>query len=49
MEHLLDSAGLLVEILQHAPGVKLLVTSRERLNLQGATDFAAYGTPVPSA
>ena len=33
-EHLMDGAGLLAEILQAAPGVRLLVTSRERLNLR---------------
>lgn len=32
-EHLLDGTRLLARILDHAPGVKLLVTSRERLNL----------------
>lgn len=32
-EHLLDGAALLSEILTYAPGVRLLVTSRERLNL----------------
>jgi predicted ATPase/DNA-binding SARP family transcriptional activator/Tfp pilus assembly protein PilF len=32
-EHLLDGTGLLVTLMQKAPGVKLLVTSRERLNL----------------
>ena len=33
-EHLIDDAGLIAEILQAAPGVRLLVTSRERLNLR---------------
>lgn len=33
-EHLIDSASILTEIVQAAPGVKLLVTSRERLRLQ---------------
>ena len=33
-EHLLDGADLLPEMLQSAPGIKLLVTSRERLNLR---------------
>jgi len=32
-EHLLQGTGLLVDILHTAPGVKLLSTSRERLNL----------------
>jgi DNA-binding SARP family transcriptional activator/predicted ATPase len=34
-EHLLEGATLPAEILQAAPGVKILVTSRERLNLRG--------------
>jgi predicted ATPase/transcriptional regulator with XRE-family HTH domain len=32
-EHLLEGSSLLARILDQAPGVKLLVTSRERLNL----------------
>jgi len=32
-EHVLEGAGLLVDILYTAPAIKLLVTSRERLNL----------------
>ncbi len=34
-EHLVKGAGLLAELLGAAPGVKILVTSRERLNLRG--------------
>lgn len=34
-EHLLESSALISEILQAAPDVKILVTSRERLDLQG--------------
>ncbi len=34
-EHLLDASPLLTEILQAAPEVKLLVTSRERLDIEG--------------
>lgn len=34
LEHLLDFADILVEFLQLAPDLKILVTSRERLNLQ---------------
>ena len=34
-EHLLESSTLLVEILKIAPEVKLLVTSRERLDIDG--------------
>jgi predicted ATPase/transcriptional regulator with XRE-family HTH domain len=35
MEHLLDAAELLARLLASAPGVRLLVTSRERLRLAG--------------
>jgi predicted ATPase/DNA-binding SARP family transcriptional activator len=38
---------LLIEILQHAPGVKLLVTSREALNLQGEWLFEVRGLAFP--
>jgi predicted ATPase/predicted amidohydrolase len=34
-EHLMEGASLMAEILRGAPAVKLIVTSRERLNLQG--------------
>lgn len=34
LEHLLDGVGLLNEILHSAPDIKLLITSRERLNVQ---------------
>jgi transcriptional regulator with XRE-family HTH domain len=46
-EHLLDGVDLFVELLEDAPGVKLLVTSRERLNLQGEWVFEIQGLPVP--
>jgi len=49
MEHLLDGAGLLTEILQQAPAVKLLATSRERLNLSGEWVFDLQGLPAPPA
>jgi predicted ATPase/transcriptional regulator with XRE-family HTH domain len=47
LEHLLEAGKLLSELLQQAPGVKLLVTSRERLNLQGEWLFDIQGLPVP--
>ncbi len=47
VEHLLDGVGLFVEILECAPGVKLLVTSRERLNLKSEWVFEIQGLPVP--
>lgn len=46
-EHLLDGAGLCVEILQCAPEVKLLVTSREQLNLQEEWVFELAGLAFP--
>lgn len=42
-EHLLDGANLLSEILAYAPRVKILVTSRERLNLQEEWLFQVEG------
>jgi predicted ATPase/transcriptional regulator with XRE-family HTH domain len=47
LEHLLEASGPLAELLRQAPGVKLLVTSRERLNLQGEWLFDIQGLPVP--
>jgi predicted ATPase len=47
MEHLLEGVDLLASILQIAPGVRLLVTSRERLNLQGEWLFDLGGLEIP--
>lgn len=46
-EHLLDGVGLFAEMLEYAPKLKLLVTSRERLNLQGEWMYEIHGLPVP--
>jgi predicted ATPase/DNA-binding CsgD family transcriptional regulator len=46
-EHLLDGVGLLEDILAQAPGVKLLATSRERLNLVQEWVFEVPGLAVP--
>jgi predicted ATPase/transcriptional regulator with XRE-family HTH domain len=46
-EHLLDGSAFLVELLQRAPRLKLLVTSRERLNLQGEWVVELQGLPLP--
>ena len=46
LEHLLDSADLLVAILDQAPGVTVLATSRERLNLRVEQVLAIHGLPV---
>lgn len=50
-EHLLAdpaSAGLLAEIIQHAPAVVLLVTSRQRLNLHEEHILPLDGLPYPA-
>jgi predicted ATPase/transcriptional regulator with XRE-family HTH domain len=47
-EHLLDGVDLYVEMLECAPGLKLLVTSRELLNLKGEWVFEIQGLPVPT-
>ncbi len=47
LEHLLEGGQLISEILQHAPGVKVMATSRERLNLHGEWIFEIHGLPVP--
>ena len=46
-EHLLDGAGLVSEILQAATGIKVLVSSRERLTLSGETTFVVGGMDSP--
>jgi predicted ATPase/DNA-binding SARP family transcriptional activator len=46
-EHLAASAGVLVEILRAAGGIKILVTSREALNLYEEWLFAVEGLAVP--
>lgn len=47
MEHLLDVAGWLGQLLQRAPAVKLLVTTRERLNLQWEWAIPVTGLDSP--
>jgi predicted ATPase/transcriptional regulator with XRE-family HTH domain len=49
IEHLLGDAtwDLLAEILRQAPSVKLLIASRERLNLQGEWVIELNGLPAP--
>jgi predicted ATPase/DNA-binding SARP family transcriptional activator len=48
-EHVLDGAELLLELLASAPDVKLLVTSRERLNVQEEWIVAIDGMAYPSS
>ncbi len=46
-EHLIDGRTFLMELLQRAPRVKMLVTSREKLNLQGEWIFNLHGLDYP--
>ena len=46
-EHLMEGAELLPAIMQAAPGVQILVTSRELLNLQAEWVFVVEGLPYP--
>ena len=45
-EHLLEGAVIVSEILQAAPAVKILATSRERLNLQSETIVIVGGMDI---
>ncbi len=47
LEHLLQDIGLLSELLECAPDVKILATSREQLNLRVEWTFAMQGLPIP--
>lgn len=46
-EHLMNGSGMLVELLKRAPGVKLMVTSRQRLNVEGEWTYNLGGMAVP--
>jgi predicted ATPase/class 3 adenylate cyclase len=46
-EHLIDDSDLLTDMLKQSPEVKLLVTSRERLNLQEEWVFEVEGMDYP--
>jgi predicted ATPase/transcriptional regulator with XRE-family HTH domain len=47
VEHLLAGSLLYVDILQHAPQVKLLLSSREPMHLQGEWVFEVRGLALP--
>ncbi|MFN8493337.1 MAG: BTAD domain-containing putative transcriptional regulator [Caldilineaceae bacterium] len=47
-EHLLDGVDLLLAILQAAPAVTLLVTTREQLNCQAEDSFVLNGLATPT-
>jgi len=46
-EHLLPATSYLVELLEAAPGLRIILTSRERLNLYLETIFQVRGLPYP--
>lgn len=46
-EHLMDGANIVADILRAAPQVQILVSSRERLRLQGETILDLYGMRFP--
>lgn len=47
-EHLAEGSVLVAELLEHAPELRIVVTSRERLNLQVETVFAIAGLQLPT-
>lgn len=46
-EHLLNGVVWATDLLQQAQNIKILVTSRERLNLQNEWVFEVQGLPIP--
>lgn len=48
LEHLVDGAPLLLRLLQAAPQLVLLITTRERLNVQTEDLFELEGLPTPA-
>jgi predicted ATPase/transcriptional regulator with XRE-family HTH domain len=48
LEHLLDGIEFVDELLEYAPDVKLLTTSREQINLRAEWVFEVHGLPIPA-
>ncbi|NUM46555.1 MAG: hypothetical protein HUU38_17765 [Anaerolineales bacterium] len=48
-EHFSQKGGVLLELLGNAPALKIMVTSRERLNYQVACIFEISGLPYPTS
>jgi predicted ATPase/DNA-binding SARP family transcriptional activator len=46
-EHLLDGAGIVLELLGHCPNLRMIVTTREALNLQSEYLVDVIGLDVP--
>jgi serine/threonine protein kinase/tetratricopeptide (TPR) repeat protein len=47
-EHIISGAGIVSDILAAAPGVRVLATSRERLNLNGENTLQIQGMDYPT-
>jgi predicted ATPase/Tfp pilus assembly protein PilF len=47
-EHLIESASFVAELIKVCPNLKLLITSRERLNLESEQIFSVGGLPFPN-
>jgi predicted ATPase len=47
-EHLLEGAGLVNDIIQSTSSIKIIVTSRERMNLRGETLYSLHGMDFPT-
>lgn len=48
VEHLPESAGIITQLLQAAPEVKILATARERINLRSEWAYEVKGLNVPA-
>lgn len=48
-EHLTSGANLVADLLQHAPELKIVVTSRERLRLRGENPYELNTMKIPAA
>ncbi|MEN8171798.1 MAG: BTAD domain-containing putative transcriptional regulator [Chloroflexota bacterium] len=48
-EHLMPMKDLVMSILQSAPGVKIIITSREHLGFQAEWILSVYGLPFPQS
>ena len=46
-EHLLEGVGVVTDILKTAPEIKIVATSRARLNVQGEHPFVVFGMDYP--
>jgi diguanylate cyclase (GGDEF)-like protein len=47
-EHLLDGSGLIADLRKSSPHVRLIITSRERINVPDMMHYELYGLPYPA-